>query len=302
MKLFARILAVAILTMAPTSALAAGPSGDTAVTLQISESSVSALVDGVSTSTSTQGSEALIVSTGDFDISKMQNSPLEIRLTIDIQDSNAPTEYAFRVPGLCSMDHFDAPGGGLNRLVSCGNETLGWLAAPWATDASGREISTSFRAENDTLIQSVSHRAASTIYPVQADPYLGIDLIDRVTYTYSGSHPQPDVSVHVTPWMGTVYAYLYLPTIGYDNAVDVAIKYGWPEVRSKLLKSYGSYALAYVDSHVTYHDQYACHAFGAPVIFVSSIFGLDPRPSWDFEGYRTPNSDVLVWISSRCSW
>ncbi|MEU8569988.1 DNRLRE domain-containing protein [Streptomyces pathocidini] len=87
-----------------------------------------------------------------------------------IKNASAPREY---------RAHVDLPDGATLRRESDGtivivsadpNEPVAAIAAPWAKDAAGKPVPTSFRLEGDTLIQTVSIDS-TTAFPLVADPW-----------------------------------------------------------------------------------------------------------------------------------
>ncbi|WP_329092458.1 MULTISPECIES: hypothetical protein [unclassified Streptosporangium] len=91
------------------------------------------------------------------------------RVLTVIKDASAPTEYRFPIV---------APEGSTleveedDQTVLIYNEDvyLAEIDAPWAKDANGNPVPTSYRVEGMTLIQTVNHAGAA--YPVVADPAL----------------------------------------------------------------------------------------------------------------------------------
>lgn len=84
-----------------------------------------------------------------------------------IESAEAATEYRFEdaVPaGYAAALESD---GSVRFVDSDGNEA-GGIAAPWAFDADGNEVPTSYTLDGDTLVQVVEHQ--SYAYPVLADP------------------------------------------------------------------------------------------------------------------------------------
>lgn len=92
---------------------------------------------------------------------------------IEIPSAASPGEYRFPL---------DIPAGGEAVLLDDGSvalfsesgDPLGGFHVPWAYDANGKEVPTSFRIEGDTLIQSVDLSKA-TAFPVIADPDRGTE-------------------------------------------------------------------------------------------------------------------------------
>jgi hypothetical protein len=89
-------------------------------------------------------------------------------LTI-IKDSSAPTEYRFPIsaPEGSMLEVEDDDG---TVLIYNNDIYLGEIDLPWAKDANGNAVPTSYRVEGMTLIQTVNHAGAA--YPVVADPAL----------------------------------------------------------------------------------------------------------------------------------
>ncbi|CAM5595363.1 hypothetical protein SALBM135S_03322 [Streptomyces alboniger] len=87
---------------------------------------------------------------------------------ITMKDATAPTEYRFALDlpsGARAV--LDEDGGVL--VLDGSDELVGTFQAPWAKDADGKPVPTSYRIEGGDLVQSV-HTDASTAYPVVADP------------------------------------------------------------------------------------------------------------------------------------
>ncbi|MFC4012586.1 hypothetical protein ACFOY2_35490 [Nonomuraea purpurea] len=87
-------------------------------------------------------------------------------LTI-IKDASAPTEYRFPIsaPEGSMLEVEDDDG---TVLIYNEDVYLGEIDLPWAKDANGNAVPTSYRVEGMTLIQTVNHAGAA--YPVVADP------------------------------------------------------------------------------------------------------------------------------------
>lgn len=92
---------------------------------------------------------------------------------IEIPSVDSPSEYRFPL---------DIPGDGEAVLLDDGSvalfasngDPLGGFHIPWAYDANGNELPTSFRLEGDTLVQTVDLTSA-TAFPVIADPDRGTE-------------------------------------------------------------------------------------------------------------------------------
>jgi hypothetical protein len=97
-----------------------------------------------------------------------------------IDSASAPTQYAF---------HFDlADGmrllaGTQGVIIESHGDVVGYIDAPWAVDATGASVPTSYQVRGDTLIQTVAHKGAA--YPVVADPSIGFGRYWYVRYNRS---------------------------------------------------------------------------------------------------------------------
>ncbi|QNP72621.1 DNRLRE domain-containing protein [Streptomyces roseirectus] len=94
-----------------------------------------------------------------------------------IKNATAPHEYtsAMKLPAGATLTPFD----GGTVLVSSGTDentvVHGLIDAPWARDADGKAVPTSYRVEGDKLVQTVDFSAA-TAFPVVVDPKLTFGL------------------------------------------------------------------------------------------------------------------------------
>ena len=92
-----------------------------------------------------------------------------VRALIIIDGTQAPTEYAFPIelpPGASLEPSAD----GSIDIVDQFGSTVAFVAPPWAIDATGRPLATSFEVRGNTIVQHVDHRDAT--YPVVADPWV----------------------------------------------------------------------------------------------------------------------------------
>jgi len=91
------------------------------------------------------------------------------RTLVMIDSEKAPTEYEFSIthPDDWSLE-ITAEGGVL--FTDGEGFPVGAIEAPWAVDAAGEAVRTSFELRADTLIQTVIHNTGTVKYPVTADP------------------------------------------------------------------------------------------------------------------------------------
>ncbi len=121
-------------------------------------------------------------SDGDFSLAVQQvdtsaNPDIDasVRSIITIESEQAPTEYRFplTLPEGASIDVDSATG--TVAVTDSEGGVIGAFGSPWAVDASGADIETSFTVEGDELVQHVKHAGAQ--YPVIADPVWFVPVV-----------------------------------------------------------------------------------------------------------------------------
>ncbi|GAA2171090.1 hypothetical protein GCM10009846_03720 [Agrococcus versicolor] len=196
-----------------------------------------------------------------------------------IESPSAATrfEYGLTVPEGVSITINEL--GAIQAVTSDGTFVAAVLPA-WAVGAAGRAVPTHYELTPGGFAQVVAHDD-SFQFPIAADPYRGIDLINY--WAWGGNA----IAVHVTPWMGAV-------------GEAVAITNGWNELTSRVFAQ--NYYSGTLLSRPTYRQQWVCHAVGKSVIGFLGFLGLDQRPAWTLEGYRRTISSPGLMVSSRCNW
>lgn len=118
-------------------------------------------------------------------VPQVDNS-IAIHTVLESKDAPSRYEYEIKMPAGASLQ---PDGEGSVYIQSRDGSYLGGFAKPWATDAAGVSLPTSYEIEGSALVQTVDHSGADVQYPVVADPWMGIDLIDGhpwITYTSKG--------------------------------------------------------------------------------------------------------------------
>lgn len=87
-----------------------------------------------------------------------------------IKNAGAPREYRASVDIPSGSSLRKEADGSVVIVSSDPNEPVAAIAAPWAKDAHGKALPTSYRLEGNSLIQTVSFDA-NTAFPVVADPW-----------------------------------------------------------------------------------------------------------------------------------
>ncbi len=93
---------------------------------------------------------------------------LSLAALVVIENADAPDEYRFENAVPDALTAILQPDGSVQFFDENG-AVSGGIAAPWAIDADGRNIVTSYSLDGTTLVQTVDHDGAA--YPVVADPY-----------------------------------------------------------------------------------------------------------------------------------
>ena len=126
-------------------------------------------------------------------------------------------------------------------VVDKNNMLIAGIGEAWAKDANGKDVPTNYEIKDGSLIQKVDHNQPGVQYPVVADPYLWIDLIDSAEWLQRDE----GWTLSVTP---TLWARANAP--GYLIGV-----WGWNELYDKY-KDVGRGINTNIGG---LRDQYICH-------------------------------------------
>ncbi|MEU9886128.1 hypothetical protein [Sphaerisporangium sp. NPDC051011] len=94
------------------------------------------------------------------------------RVLTVIKDASAPTEYRFPISAP-ENSTLEVEEDDQTVLIYTDDMYVAEIDTPWAKDANGNPVPTSYRVEGMTLIQTVHHAGAA--YPVVADPALKLE-------------------------------------------------------------------------------------------------------------------------------
>lgn len=97
-----------------------------------------------------------------------------VRTVILIHSADSPTSYQFPIDLPTGSKPVLREDGSVSVVDSSGG-VLGTFAPPWAVDAAGKSIKTSFTVTGSTLTQHVQHAGAT--YPVVADPVWMVPVV-----------------------------------------------------------------------------------------------------------------------------
>jgi len=199
-----------------------------------------------------------------------------VQITTVIEDASAPSSYEYGIGG---------ESGTTMRLLDDGSVIiedpssayLGGVAAPWAYDAEGTPVKTWYEVKGSSLVQIVAHNDQSYVYPIVADPWLGINLFSWITVdSYYG---QPRVNLQPSVWGAVQWA-----AVGGLVVMNTA---GWTEAWT-----WNSTVQAALNK-TSQRQQFECHALGSPF-----------AGTWNLEKFRV--NRTVHWSYGvaihHCNW
>ncbi|MCX6497515.1 DUF2599 domain-containing protein [Arthrobacter sp. 2YAF22_2] len=177
-----------------------------------------------------------------------------------IESSAAPSRYQYRV---------DIPAGAAMKPNEDGSVAIsradgtffGGFAKPWAKDAAGVALPTHYEVQGRQLVQVVDHSSPTVKYPVVADPWAGVDLIDGlpwITYASQGGV----VNLNPTGW-GRFYNGFATHNAHVDELRTKLGRIGW-------------------NLTGTIQEQYLCHVVGN--VFEPGTYNLESWRPWMYWG------------------
>jgi hypothetical protein len=100
------------------------------------------------------------------------------RMVLTIESASAPTEFRFPI-AVPSGGRLEAQVDGTVNVIDAAGLPAGHFAAPWAIDAVGSAVPTSYRVAGNVLVQTVQH---TDNYPVLADPHYDWGWVTGTAY------------------------------------------------------------------------------------------------------------------------
>lgn len=194
-----------------------------------------------------------------------------VRIQTVLTDSGAPTEFAYPVSVPTGGRMSVSTDGGILVLDHAGG-LQGGFAPPWARDSHGASVPTRYEVRGSTVVQIIDTTNAA--FPVVADPWLGVNLIDWAAWQYNAGYGW---TLRVSPsWMARWTAGSY--------AVGAA---GWDEL-------YARYKNSGLNTNLDgMRDQFICHE---QVVAIR-----DPtKPTWNLDEWR-PNVSYLQTVNASCN-
>lgn len=238
---------------------------------------------GAQAGTTTSDATAVVYSSGTSDTSLAVQAFQEgAQISTVIETASAPTSFTYGVDVPAGGSLRDTGDGGIALLDGAG-VPVGYMAAPWARDATGNTVQTSYLVSGNNVIQTVSHRTPGVSYPVVADPYFFKDLIKSARWEWIKRSPGGAIGagwtlrVEPTRWARW--------QIGAQNSYYAGV-FGWRELRKKYPNSLNRN----LDSM---RDQYICHQ--------QFVIAVRPNaPTWNLDEWRKDVS-YLSTVRYQCN-
>jgi Protein of unknown function (DUF2599) len=160
-----------------------------------------------------------------------------VRISTTIASSSSPSSFTYP---LRTRDgsRIEVLGSGGVLIIGPDGSLLGGFAPPWAKDRDGANVPTHYVVRGKSVVQVVDTSLGNFSYPVVADPFFGIDLIDSWNW-------YPDAY----GWTDSV-----LPTLwARGNSGLIVAQYGWEELVHKDVYHW-------INTNIEgMRDQYDCH-------------------------------------------
>jgi hypothetical protein len=181
-----------------------------------------------------------------------------VRISTTLTSKEAGTSFSYPLD-LQKGSRIDVQDNGGVLITGPDGSFSGGLLPPWAKDRNGVSVPTHYEVHGDSVVQVIDRTSADLAYPVVADPYFGIDLIDH--YSWSVTYKAAGWTDHVfpTPW-----------AIAMSGNYSVA-EFGWEEL---VHKDPIHNAAHFFSVFPGLHDQYDCHQILGAGFFKSS-YNLD---------------------------
>lgn len=189
-----------------------------------------------------------------------------LQITTIIADESAPTRYDYQIT---------IPDGGSAVVERDGSLTIlnadrtffAGAASAWAKDTDGISVPTHYELSGSTLTQVVDLSSLNIVFPVVADPWIGIDLINRTWWT----NRNKTLSVEPTWW-------------GRNTGVGARWA-AWAEVQTKTPGTR--------ENTSSMQDQLFCH-------FDVVRLRAPNKPTWNLDLGR-PNVSYPAMIAKQCN-
>ncbi len=199
-----------------------------------------------------------------------------VAITSIIKSADAANrfEYRFGLPKGVKLV-LDSTTGAVDAVDGQGRWVAG-VAAPWARDSRGADVPTHFEVKGNSLIQVVNTRSKSFAYPIVADPWLGMSVIQRATWSRSLWIWSPTLMVYPTEF-GRYYASTLAVSAAWAETLDKGLQSGYPSANTPTMKV-----------------QFDCHYIFVRVRNVN-------KTSWNLDS-KLPATDLFTEANYGCNY
>lgn len=211
----------------------------------------------------------------DVAVQPIEDGSVRINTVINSASSPHTFTYALDVPSSAVLELQDDG----SVQIRDGENWLGGVAPPWATDAAGVVLDTHYEVDGHQLIQEVEP-TLDAAYPIVADPWLGKALVSKTVWQWQPAYKGYTLKVYPTVW-GRAGAFV---TVGGATYFWLRSSF-WNEVKSKTAGTR--------EETNSMRDQFYCH--------VDFVRIYDPKKaSWNIDTWR-PNVSYKEMIRSDCN-
>jgi len=202
-----------------------------------------------------------------------------LQIATTITSAQAPSDYTYTITG-SEGSHLQLEDNGMVSLLSADGNWEGGAAPPWAKDANGNPVDTTYSVDGNTLTQHIAFDE-TTAFPVVADPWWGT-LIDHTEWADDLWEWSPTLMVYPT-WWGRV--------VGIVPGSPASSLYGaaaWQETLDK------TDSTGYPDPDTdSMRNQFYCHWDWARIAQAD-------KPSWNLDS-GLPDKGYAGFIQSGCN-
>lgn len=142
-----------------------------------------------------------------------------LQIATILLDSKAPTTFSYPLDMPEGFSLIPDKSGSVSIL----DENASWVAgvAPaWALDSAGHLLRTSYEVQDNVLVQTIDTTSRTVKYPVIADPWFGIDMIDHSIWDDKLWAFSPTLKIYPTDY-------------GRYHSSSLALSAAWDETLSK---------------------------------------------------------------------
>jgi hypothetical protein len=212
-----------------------------------------------------------------------------IQFSTVIANENAPSKYSYDFSSPSALTLTMDPQTGSVSVIDANGKWAGGLAPAWALDSDGKKVKTFYTVDGSSVTQHVDVTQPGITFPVVADPWLGITLVDHTSWI---TNPPVGPTLQVYP---TLYArqlgLVSDPLSGISQLVADAL---WSEMLSKTATTGHPAA-----NTATMKGQLLCHFYFVAKDVRPNIMGI-LKPSWNLDSNR-PAGNLVQLLLSGCN-